>query len=125
MRKHRINLNFLCDHNPSGFMSNCALVIDQMSSVNHLNLFLTELRWVWFVGGVNCMYTCRNEDVTRSMYPPPDWYKTHSRSTETDSHSSWYGSESKINRVCDSMISALTRAGEIKLVYYYTLYSCK
>lgn len=61
--------------------------------------------------------TCRNEDVTRSMYPPPDWYKTQSRSAETDTHSSWYGSESKINRVCDSMISALTRAGEIKLVY--------
>ncbi|KAM9206961.1 elongator complex protein 1 [Dugong dugon] len=56
MRKLRINLNLLHDHNPKVFLENVESFIKQIDSVNHINLFFTELK---------------EEDVTKTMYPPP------------------------------------------------------
>uniref|UniRef100_G3U3U6 Elongator complex protein 1 n=1 Tax=Loxodonta africana TaxID=9785 RepID=G3U3U6_LOXAF len=56
MRKLRINLNLLHDHNPKVFLENVETFIKQIDSVNHINLFFTELK---------------EEDVTKTMYPPP------------------------------------------------------
>ncbi|ELT93767.1 hypothetical protein CAPTEDRAFT_152268 [Capitella teleta] len=53
MRKHRINLNLLHDHNPSAFMENIREFVKQVDSVSHINLFLTDLQ---------------AEDVTLTMY---------------------------------------------------------
>ncbi|XP_029917224.1 elongator complex protein 1 [Myripristis murdjan] len=57
MRKLRINLNLIYDHNPQVFLENVESFVTQLDSVNHINLFLTELR---------------EEDTSRSMYPRPD-----------------------------------------------------
>ncbi|VCX30510.1 unnamed protein product [Gulo gulo] len=56
MRKLRINLNLIHDHNPKVFLENVETFIRQIDSVNHINLFFTELK---------------EEDVTKTMYPPP------------------------------------------------------
>ncbi|XP_026361835.2 elongator complex protein 1 isoform X1 [Ursus arctos] len=56
MRKLRINLNLIHDHNPKVFLENVDTFIRQIDSVNHINLFFTELK---------------EEDVTKTMYPPP------------------------------------------------------
>ncbi|XP_075416395.1 elongator complex protein 1 [Tenrec ecaudatus] len=56
MRKLRINLNLLHDHNPKVFLENVETFIKQIDSVSHINLFFTELK---------------DEDVTKTMYPPP------------------------------------------------------
>ncbi|XP_054440536.1 elongator complex protein 1 [Pteronotus mesoamericanus] len=56
MRKLRINLNLIHDHNPKVFLENVEAFIKQIDSVNHINLFFTELK---------------EEDVTKTMYPPP------------------------------------------------------
>uniref|UniRef100_A0A8D0GXX1 Uncharacterized protein n=1 Tax=Sphenodon punctatus TaxID=8508 RepID=A0A8D0GXX1_SPHPU len=56
MRKLRINLNFIYDHNPKVFLENVETFIEQIDSVNYINLFLTELR---------------EEDFTKTMYPLP------------------------------------------------------
>ncbi|KAM8803480.1 elongator complex protein 1 [Rhynchonycteris naso] len=56
MRKLRINLNLIHDHNPKVFLENVETFIKQIDSVNHINLFFTELK---------------EEDVTKTMYPPP------------------------------------------------------
>ncbi|CAL8262436.1 unnamed protein product [Lota lota] len=56
MRKLRINLNFIYDHNPKVFLENVETFITQLNSINHINLFLTELR---------------EEDTTATMYPRP------------------------------------------------------
>uniref|UniRef100_A0A8C5CZZ2 Elongator complex protein 1 n=1 Tax=Gadus morhua TaxID=8049 RepID=A0A8C5CZZ2_GADMO len=56
MRKLRINLNFMYDHNPKVFLENVETFITQLNSINHINLFLTELR---------------EEDTTGTMYPRP------------------------------------------------------
>jgi elongator complex protein 1 len=54
MKKHRINMNLLYDHNPSQFLESLEVVIHQLNSANNINLFLSDLK---------------NEDVTKSMYP--------------------------------------------------------
>ncbi|XP_075060726.1 elongator complex protein 1 isoform X2 [Mixophyes fleayi] len=54
MRKLRINLNLIYDHNPKAFLDNVDIFVKQIGSVNYINLFLTELK---------------EEDVTTTMYP--------------------------------------------------------
>uniref|UniRef100_A0A8C5X3B6 Elongator complex protein 1 n=1 Tax=Malurus cyaneus samueli TaxID=2593467 RepID=A0A8C5X3B6_9PASS len=54
MRKLRINLNLLYDHNPKVFLENTETFIKQIDSVNYINLFFTELK---------------EEDFTKTMYP--------------------------------------------------------
>ncbi|OWK07377.1 hypothetical protein Celaphus_00016955 [Cervus elaphus hippelaphus] len=45
MRKLRINLNLIHDHNPKVFLENVETFIRQIDSVNHINLFFTELKY--------------------------------------------------------------------------------
>lgn len=54
------------------------------------------------VGGCG-QYHYRNEDVTESLYPVPSWYRS-----ETVRHEY----ESKVNTVCDTVISALSTRGK-------------
>ncbi|KAH7106712.1 IKI3-domain-containing protein [Auriculariales sp. MPI-PUGE-AT-0066] len=42
-RKHRIDLNIIVEHNPAMFLANVSKFIDQISDVDHLNLFLTAI----------------------------------------------------------------------------------
>ncbi|XP_037116007.1 elongator complex protein 1 isoform X2 [Syngnathus acus] len=56
MRKLRINLNLIYDHNPKVFLENTHTFLKQLDSISNINLFLTELR---------------EEDTTISMYPRP------------------------------------------------------
>ena len=44
MRKHRLNLNFICDHNMDRFLGNARLFIQQINDVNLINIFLNELK---------------------------------------------------------------------------------
>jgi elongator complex protein 1 len=44
MRKHRIDLNFLYDHNPQQFMESIELFVKQINSVDNLNLFMSSLK---------------------------------------------------------------------------------
>uniref|UniRef100_A0A8C7IRK2 Elongator complex protein 1 n=1 Tax=Oncorhynchus kisutch TaxID=8019 RepID=A0A8C7IRK2_ONCKI len=56
MRKLRINLNLIYDHNPKVFLESVETFLRQLDSINHINLFLTELK---------------EEDTTTTMYPYP------------------------------------------------------
>ncbi|XP_075904166.1 elongator complex protein 1 isoform X2 [Nelusetta ayraudi] len=84
MRKLRINLNFIYDHNPKVFLDNIETFITQLDSTNHINLFLTELR---------------EEDTTGSMYPRPDGSPTQNQPLSTG--------RKKVDAVCDSLRSAM------------------
>uniref|UniRef100_A0A1I8FUD7 FAT domain-containing protein n=1 Tax=Macrostomum lignano TaxID=282301 RepID=A0A1I8FUD7_9PLAT len=53
MRRHRINLNLLVDHNPLSFMTSVANFIDSIGKEDYINVFLAELD---------------NVDVTTGMY---------------------------------------------------------
>lgn len=83
MRKLRINLNLLHDHNPQVFLENVETFVRQIDSVNHINLFFTELK---------------EEDVTKTMYVPP-----HPGAARLSS-----GPEgSKVDRICDAVRGAM------------------
>ncbi|KAJ3588151.1 hypothetical protein NHX12_011746 [Muraenolepis orangiensis] len=80
--KLRINLNFIYDHNPQVFLDNVEAFITQLKSVNHINLFLTELR---------------EEDTTTTMYPCPPRVPPMSRPTGAR----------KVDVVCDALRNTL------------------
>ncbi|XP_041653539.1 elongator complex protein 1 [Cheilinus undulatus] len=83
MRKLRINLNFIYDHNPKVFLENIKTFITQLSSINYINLFLTELK---------------EEDTTSSMYPRPEGSPVQTAPVP---------GQKKVDVVCDALRSAM------------------
>ncbi|XP_044161324.1 elongator complex protein 1 isoform X1 [Bufo gargarizans] len=85
MRKLRINLNLIYDHNPKAFLDNVELFVRQIDSVNYINLFLTEIK---------------EEDVTTTMYP------TRAASSGPSSQKS---GAKKVDIICDAMRTAMEK----------------
>ncbi|XP_042371652.1 putative elongator complex protein 1, partial [Plectropomus leopardus] len=83
MRKLRINLNLIYDHNPKVFLENIETFITQLNSISHINLFLTELK---------------EEDTTGTMYP-----RHESAAVQTQPVSG----QKKVDVVCDALRSAM------------------
>ncbi|XP_066271077.1 elongator complex protein 1-like [Branchiostoma lanceolatum] len=85
MRKHRVNLNLLCDLNPKMFLSCVREVVTQLRDINYLNLFLTELR---------------EDDVKETMYSE--------YSCSPAGENSWdLRSRPKMDQVCDAVKDTL------------------
>ncbi|XP_056239105.1 elongator complex protein 1 [Seriola aureovittata] len=83
MRKLRINLNLIYDHNPKVFLENIETFITQLNSINHINLFLTELK---------------EEDTTSSMYPRPESSPVQPQPAS---------GQKKVDVVCDALRSTM------------------
>ncbi|XP_036407119.1 elongator complex protein 1 [Megalops cyprinoides] len=83
MRKLRINLNLIYDHNPKMFLESVQTFLRQIDSVTHINLFLTELK---------------EEDTTKTMYPCP---------SVTAAQPAPGGSGKKVDIVCDALRSTM------------------
>lgn len=47
-RTQRVDMNILYDHNPSQFLSNVGLFLDQLKDVSYVDLFLSALRYDCF-----------------------------------------------------------------------------
>ncbi|XP_020621181.1 elongator complex protein 1-like isoform X1 [Orbicella faveolata] len=92
MRRHRINLNLIHDHNSKLFLDNLESFINQVESVNFINLFLTDLK---------------EDDVTVTMYA--DYYSEPRQSSAVSATDS-----SKVDRVCEALRTALDAAGHNK-----------
>jgi elongator complex protein 1 len=43
-RNQRVDMNIIHDHAPQQFMENVALFVDQIKKVEHIDLFLSQLR---------------------------------------------------------------------------------
>ncbi|NXX94785.1 ELP1 protein, partial [Centropus bengalensis] len=91
MRKLRINLNLLYDHNPKASMSSSLVFVEnaeafvrQIDSVNYINLFFTELK---------------EEDFTKTMYP--------SLNGSSNAQPRQHPDQKKVNLVCDVMRVAM------------------
>ncbi|XP_057276715.1 elongator complex protein 1 isoform X3 [Pezoporus wallicus] len=84
MRKLRINLNLLYDHNPKVFLENAENFVRQIDTVNYINLFFTELK---------------EEDFTKTMYP------SLNGSSKAQSHQ--HPDQKKVNLICDVMRVAM------------------
>lgn len=85
MRKQRINLNLIYDHNPVLFSINVKTFIQQISDPQWINLFISDIT---------------EEDVTETMYAVL-YKKNTSKNGEIKTHS-------KIDDVCDLMERALS-----------------
>ncbi|PVD20111.1 hypothetical protein C0Q70_20605 [Pomacea canaliculata] len=95
MKKHRINLNLIHDHNPQAFLEHVSNFIQQISSVSDLNLFLTELQ---------------DEDVTKTMYTAAyDPVTKSAASAVLVAATSSKCAVSKVDIICDTVRSALER----------------
>lgn len=46
MKRHRIDMNLLCDYRPTQFTANIGTLVNQLSSTTNINLFIMELRCV-------------------------------------------------------------------------------
>uniref|UniRef100_A0A672ZPZ8 Elongator complex protein 1 n=1 Tax=Sphaeramia orbicularis TaxID=375764 RepID=A0A672ZPZ8_9TELE len=83
MRKLRINLNLIYDHSPKVFLENIETFITQLDSINHINLFLTELK---------------EEDTTSTMYPRPENSPVRPQTAS---------GKKKVDVVCDALKSTM------------------
>ncbi|KFB45399.1 AGAP003979-PA-like protein [Anopheles sinensis] len=88
MRKERINLNLLVDHDPERFLANLGShFIPQITNVSWLNLFITDLA---------------NEDVCRTMYE-----SNYPGRQLTSVNSGGYSVEGKIQFICDRLLDVM------------------
>ncbi|XP_072524985.1 elongator complex protein 1 [Salminus brasiliensis] len=93
MRKLRINLNLIYDHNPKVFLENVETFLKQIDSINHINLFLTELK---------------EEDTIKTMYPCPV-----SAACQPASGIRGEGKK-KVDIICDALRSAMEKLDPLK-----------
>ncbi|KAK4691558.1 elongator complex protein 1, partial [Lecanoromycetidae sp. Uapishka_2] len=80
-------MNIVHDHAPQQFISNVDLFIDQIKKVDHIDLFLSQLR---------------DEDVSRTMYK-----ETLPGAPALQGGQVGNDQGSKINRICDAFLTAL------------------
>lgn len=85
LRKERINLNLLIDLNPQKFLKELQMFVEQIDSIQWLNLFLTELK---------------NEDVTSTMYKFCGVLES-----EQDVHDAAFSMDNKIGYLCGKMLN--------------------
>lgn len=91
MRKHRINMNLLYDHNPQLFLDNVTQFVQQLLTVGGLDLFLSELS---------------DQDVTITMYTGH-----HGQQHNKDRSQSNARCEGKVDLVCDAILKCLDDLG--------------
>ncbi|XP_065059792.1 putative elongator complex protein 1 [Rhopilema esculentum] len=86
MKRHRINLNLIYDHNPKLFLDNVDTFITNVKSENDINLFLAELG---------------KEDVTQSLYAT-SYHVTTKNATENIN---------KVDVICSAVRNAIVKIG--------------
>ncbi|KAK3082365.1 hypothetical protein LTS18_004277 [Coniosporium uncinatum] len=125
-RNQRVDMNIIHDHDPKGFMAHIADFISQVRKVEHIDLFLSQLR---------------DEDVSKTMYQ--DTIKSLQVNGATTMPNGINGvhdapqtngvapptprqpPESKVNRVCDAFLDVLSSLGPRYLQNIITANVCK
>ncbi|EAL65378.1 elongation protein 1 [Dictyostelium discoideum AX4] len=96
MRRNRIDMNFIYDHNPTDFIRHIEEFVDQIQQIDYLNLFISSLR---------------DEDTTKTLFidletkhllPPTNVVKPSSIVV------------GKVNLVCDSLRKVFMEKDSIK-----------
>jgi elongator complex protein 1 len=95
MRRHRIDMNLLYDHNPQLLLENVNTFVDQINDADLLNLFILSL--------------C-DEDTTTKIFAP--FYMNRSPDK------SW--NEDKVNRICSSLVEYILSLNWDRLKNLYT-----
>lgn len=82
LRKQRINLNLLVDHNPRDFLQHISTFVENIANTQWLNLFLSDLQ---------------SDDVTATMY---DGNYKH-LADRHEAHTEAFGTSDKIDIICE------------------------
>ncbi|GJC82611.1 elongator complex protein 1 [Colletotrichum liriopes] len=110
-RTQRVDMNILYDHQPSQFLSNVGLFLDQLKDISYIDLFLSSLR---------------EEDVTQTMYKDT---KRTTRSFEAAADSpaapTDLSDKSKVNKICDAILKSLQSRKGTNLQNIITAHVCK
>nr|XP_036585890.1 Elongator complex protein 1 [Colletotrichum truncatum]KAF6796081.1 Elongator complex protein 1 [Colletotrichum truncatum] len=107
-RTQRVDMNILYDHQPSQFISNVGLFLEQLKDITYIDLFLSSLR---------------EEDVTQSMYK--DTKRTNKSAPEPAEASADLSSKSKVNKICDAILKSLQSKKSTNLQNIITAHVCK
>ncbi|EGG24079.1 elongation protein 1 [Cavenderia fasciculata] len=97
MRRNRIDMNFIYDHNPQDFLKHIDIFIDQVPQIDFLNLFITTLR---------------EDDTTKTLFV--DLEKPSSAPQKTVTGTTTANKESKVNIICDRLREELIKKDSIK-----------
>ena len=111
-RNHRVDMNILYDHAPEKFLQNVGLFIDQIQKVEHIDLFLSQLR---------------EEDVSKTMYKdtvPKNDSQMDKQEPRSLSDKAQKG-DSKINSICDAFLQSLSSRTSTNLQNAITAHVCK
>lgn len=95
LRKQRINLNLLVDHNPVDFLSHLPEFIADIDNIQWLNLFLSDLL---------------NEDVTVTMYAS-NYQHLKNRTNATDNP---FVNANKVDVVCEKLCNVFEEDSTVK-----------
>ena len=102
MRKHKVDLNLIVDLDPTYFVeSGISSFVKQVDSMNHLNLFISNLQ---------------NYDVTQSRFPIPTWFYS-----DRGKNISYFDFSTKVNEICAkarSIMINIEKSGEKPIRYY-------
>ncbi|MCJ1431909.1 hypothetical protein MMC27_001265 [Xylographa pallens] len=112
-RSHRVDMNILHDHDPESFINNVDSFVDQIAKVEHIDLFLSQLR---------------EEDVSQTMYkdtimrgkPGPNIPMSR-----PNVGAPGYSRKLKINNICDAFLEALQSRASTNLQNIITAHVCK
>ncbi len=107
-RNQRVDMNILHDHATQQFLSNVGLFIDQVKKVEHIDLFLSQLR---------------EEDVSETMYKEtlPGGEHSHNLPGVESSEAKI----SKVNRICNAFLDALKNRTSTHFQNVVTAHVCK
>ncbi|KAI9828566.1 MAG: hypothetical protein M1819_006558 [Sarea resinae] len=117
-RNQRVDMNILHDHAPEQFMANVELFIDQIKKVEHIDLFLSQLR---------------EEDVSVSMYKETLQKDDNAMNGQaingvngaSTAKLAATSSTSKINKICDAFLEVLQNRASTNLQNIITAHVCK
>ncbi|KAI9671737.1 MAG: hypothetical protein M1831_003265 [Alyxoria varia] len=114
-RSNRVDMNILYDYLPDQFLESVSLVLDQLKSVEYIDLLLSQFR---------------GEDVSKTMYketlPSKDIFKSNQGGAENQNRNVPVStSHSKVNRICDAFLSILVHRYSTNLQNVITAHLCK
>lgn len=107
-RNQRVDMNILHDHDPQQFLSSVGLFIDQVKKVEHIDLFLSQLR---------------EEDVSKTMYKETLPGSQHPQ--DLPSGETLEAKSAKVNRICDAFLDVLGDRTSTHFQNVVTAHVCK
>lgn len=103
-RNQRVDMNILHDHDHTRFMTNVAEVVVQIRKVEHIDLFLSQLRFVpSFHENGTYSDRNRNEDVSQTMYK--ETLKARDAAARLSLTTDQIAN--KVNRICGAFLTVL------------------